>query len=427
MRVAIVGAADSVDKIYNILEKKYIDIEFVLKKEDKIEKIHEVLEEIKDEVDGIYLTGIGVYYSLVNNSKFDLEKPVVYTRRGSIGLIKSFWELKEEKNNILNLKLGIDIVEEEILLNVLKEFDIKLEKIFYQKYEMLKKEEEYIEEYLKAYKNGEINCVFTSFGYIYNVLKEKKIPVYRIQATNIEIENEFKALLNRIELVNNRKGKIGIEIIKLESLNMNLDNNLENKMKIEKKLLEYAKELEGNIQTSDKKEYIIISNIEVLKNTENLKRIFSLQNELELLEEKIVVGIGEGNTIFQAEKNARISLKLSLNKNGKIFYSNGEKIKGPLYSSKELEYKKVSSKRMKKIADEIGINSSYLEKIKGIMCKKKKDEFTSSEIAEILNITQRSTNRILKKIIEKDYAESVQVENSVGVGRPKRIIKFKIN
>ena len=179
--------------------------------------------------------------------------------------------------------------------------------------------------------------------------------------------------------------------------------------------------------TSDKKEYIIISNIEVLKNTENLKRIFSLQNELELLEEKIVVGIGEGNTIFQAEKNARISLKLSLNKNGKIFYSNGEKIKGPLYSSKELEYKKVSSKRMKKIADEIGINSSYLEKIKGIMCKKKKDEFTSSEIAEILNITQRSTNRILKKIIEKDYAESVQVENSVGVGRPKRIIKFKIN
>ena len=120
MRIAIVGAADSVDKIYNILEKKYIDIEFVLKKEDKIEKIHEVLEEIKDEVDGIYLTGIGVYYSLVNNSKFDLEKPVVYTRRGSIGLIKSFWELKEEKNNILNLKLGIDVVEEEILLNVLK-------------------------------------------------------------------------------------------------------------------------------------------------------------------------------------------------------------------------------------------------------------------------------------------------------------------
>ena len=35
MKIAIVGAADSVDKIYNTLEKKYTDIEFILKKEDK--------------------------------------------------------------------------------------------------------------------------------------------------------------------------------------------------------------------------------------------------------------------------------------------------------------------------------------------------------------------------------------------------------
>lgn len=58
--------------------------------------------------------------------------------------------------------------------------------------------------------------------------------------------------------------------------------------------------------------------------------------------------------------------------------------------------------------------------------KQKKDSFTSIEIAKILNITPRSVNRIVKKIIEKDYAESVQVENSVTAGRPRRIIKFKI-
>ena len=33
MKIAIVGAADSVDKIYNTLEKKYTDIDFILKKE----------------------------------------------------------------------------------------------------------------------------------------------------------------------------------------------------------------------------------------------------------------------------------------------------------------------------------------------------------------------------------------------------------
>ena len=110
----------------------------------------------------------------------------------------------------------------------------------------------------------------------------------------------------------------------------------------------------------------------------------------------------------------------------KIFYSNGEKIRGPLLKVEELEYKSVSDEKIKNIADEIGISPIYLEKIKGMIKKQKKDSFTSIEIAKILNITPRSVNRIVKKIIEKDYAESVQVENSVTAGRPRRIIKFKI-
>ena len=426
MKIAIVGAADSVDKIYNTLEKKYTDIEFILKKEDKIEKMLKIIKGIKDEIDGIYLTGIGVYYALVNDNEIELDKPVVYTRRGSIGLIKSFWELKEKRHNILNLKLGIDVVEKETLLNVINEFDIKLKKIFYQKYEIQKTEEEYLEEYLKSYENREIDCVFTAFGYIYNVLKEKKIPVYRIQATNIEIESEFKTLLNRIELTNNRKDKIGIEIIKIDSIKSSLDNNLENKLKLEKKLLEYSKEVEGKIQVSDNKEYMIISNIEMLKSKENLKVILNLKEDFEKIGEKLLIGIGEGHKIFQAEKNARVALKLSLNQEGKIFYSNGEKIRGPLLNVEELEYKSVSDEKIKNIADEIGISPIYLEKIKGMIKKQKKDSFTSIEIAKILNITPRSVNRIVKKIIEKDYAESVQVENSVTAGRPRRIIKFKI-
>lgn len=426
MKIAIVGASDSVDKIYTFLANKYREIKFILEKEDKTEKISQIVEKIKDEVDGIYLTGIGVYYALVNDNEIELDKPVVYTKRGNIGLIKSFWDFQKNGNEIENLKLGLDVVEEEVFLNVVKEFDIKLDEVFYQKYEIQKKEEQYLQEYLKKYRNKEINCVFTAFGYIYSVLREMNIPVYRIQATNIEIENEFKYLLNRIELINNKKDKIGIEIIKIDSTTSSLDSNLENKMKIEKKLLEYSKDVEGKIQVSDNKEYMIISNIEMLKNKENLGQVLKLKEEVKAQGEKLIVGIGEGNTIFQAEKNARIALKLSSNKEGNIFYSNGNKIKGPLLDSKEIEYKKVSNERIKNIAEEIGISPIYLEKIKGMIAREKKNEFTSMEIARILNITPRSVNRILKKIIEKNYAENIRMESLITAGRPRRVVKFNI-
>lgn len=425
MRIAIVGAGDSVEKIYNILSKKYKKIEFILKKEDRIENTLKIIKEIESEVEGIYLTGIGVYYSLLNNKELEINKPVVYTKRGSIGLIKSFWEL--QKDNLIedNIRLGWDIVEEHIFNEVVKEFDIELKGSYYQKYEPNKTENEYLENYLEKYKSKEINCIFTAFGYIYNKLKEKKIPVYRLQATNIEIENDFVALLNKI-ILNEKNSGLGVQIIKINSNKTGFDkNNLELKMEIEKSLLEYSKKVEGNIQISDEKEYMIISNIDILQGDESLKEILALKSRFEGQNEELAVGIGEGKTIFQAERNARVALKLSLTKEGKIFYSNGKVVKGPLLNSKELEYKRDSDERIKTMAEEIEISPIYLEKIKSMIKKKKKNSFTSIEIAEVLNITTRSVNRIIKKILEKDYAEIVQVESSITAGRPRRVIKFK--
>lgn len=425
MRIAIVGAGDSVEKIYNILSKKYKKIEFILKKEDKIENTLKIIKEIESEVEGIYLTGIGVYYSLLNNKELEINKPVVYTKRGSIGLIKSFWELQKDSLIEDNIRLGWDIVEEHIFNEVVKEFDIELKGSYYQKYEPNKTENEYLENYLEKYKSKEINCIFTAFGYIYNKLKEKKIPVYRLQATNIEIENDFVALLNKI-ILNEKNSGLGVQIIKINSNKTGFDkNNLELKMEIEKSLLEYSKKVEGNIQISDEKEYMIISNIDILQGDESLKEILALKSRFEGQNEELAVGIGEGKTIFQAERNARVALKLSLTKEGKIFYSNGKVVKGPLLNSKELEYKRDSDERIKTMAEEIEISPIYLEKIKSMIKKKKKNTFTSVEIAEVLNITTRSVNRIIKKILEKDYAEIVQVESSITAGRPRRVIKFK--
>lgn len=425
MRIAIVGAGDSVEKIYNILSKKYKKIEFILKKEDKIENTLKIIKEIESEVEGIYLTGIGVYYSLLNNKELEINKPVVYTKRGSIGLIKSFWELQKDSLIEDNIRLGWDIVEEHIFNEVVKEFDIELKGSYYQKYEPNKTENEYLENYLEKYKSKEINCIFTAFGYIYNKLKEKKIPVYRLQATNIEIENDFVALLNKI-ILNEKNSGLGVQIIKINSNKTGFDkNNLELKMEIEKSLLEYSKKVEGNIQISDEKEYMIISNIDILQGDESLKEILALKSRFEGQNEELAVGIGEGKTIFQAERNARVALKLSLTKEGKIFYSNGKVVKGPLLNSKELEYKRDSDERIKTMAEEIEISPIYLEKIKSMIKKKKKNSFTSVEIAEVLNITTRSVNRIIKKILEKDYAEIVQVESSITAGRPRRVIKFK--
>lgn len=427
MKIGIVGVSDSVKKIYKLLSQKYKEVEFVLAEEERIENMLERIQDISTDVDGIYLTGIGVYYSLINSRTIDVKKPVCYVKRGSIGLIKSFWDFQKDKTyNIKdNLKIGIDVVSEKIFLEVIKEFEIDIKDYYYQKYDSDKTEEEYLENYLKKYKKGEINCVFTAFGYIYNFLVKNSIPAYRIQATDMEIEDEFISLLNNVKYLEDKSNKIGVKILKVFSGEKKLyKNNLKNKLEVEKELLEYSKEVEGNLQVCDENEYMIISNIELLKSRENLNKIFKLKEMLKNKDGKLAVGIGEGNTLFQAERNARKALKLSFSKNEEIFLFDGESVRGPLLAQNELEYKNISDEKIEKISNEIGVSSLYLEKIKSIMKRQNKDSFTSEEISGILNITQRSVNRILKKIIEKNYAENIRTENSLTAGRPKRIIKF---
>lgn len=425
MKIAIIGAPDSVKKVYSILSSAYSEINFVTRSTEKIDDMINFIQDIEENVDGFYLTGIGIYSA--SNEKTNIKKPVVYTKRGITGIVKSFWDFQKDNcgTSILkNMKIGIDVVDEKDFLETLEEFNIKIKSYYLQKYDYQKTEAEYLEEYLKKIKSGEINCVFTAFGYIYSALKEKNIPVYRVQATNVEIREEFTNLLNRIKMSKAENSKISVEIIKILKSEGISNNILSDKLQFEKELLSYSQMVDGNIQTLGSDEYLILSNKGLLNAPENINTILSIIKNYSSKGLIISIGIGEGNTMFLSEKNARIALKISMgNGNNSIFFSDGSEVKGPLMEKREILYKNSSDKKILEVSKNTGVSALYLEKIKSVIKKQDKNSFTSVELAEFLNISERSTNRIIKKIIESGYA-SVEYENSFGAGRPRRKTQF---
>ena len=425
MKIAIIGAPDSVKKVYSILSSAYSEINFVTRSTEKIDDMINFIQDIEESVDGFYLTGIGVYSAL--NEKTNITKPVVYTKRGITGIMKSFWEFQRDNcgTSILkNMKIGIDVIDEKDFLETLEEFDIEIKSYYLQKYDYQKTEAEYLKEYIRKITSGEVNCIFTAFGYIYSALKEKNIPVYRVQATNGEIRKEFKNLLNRIKMSKAENSKISVEIIKILKSEGISNNILSDKLQFEKELLSYSQMVDGNIQTLGSDEYLILSNKGLLNAPENINTILSIIKNYSYKGLHISIEIGEGNTIFLSEKNARTALKISIsNGNDSIFFSDGSEVKGPLMEKREILYKNFSDKRILEISKNTGVSTLYLEKIKSVIKKQDKNSFTSAELAEFLNISERSTNRIIKKIIEAGYA-SVEFENSFGAGRPRKKTQF---
>ena len=141
MKIAIMGASDSVEKIYKVLSTEHKDIEFVKYAEDEIKKLIDMTRDIDFEIDGIFLTGIGVYSEITSKIRF--EKPVVYTERGIIGIIKALFEFYMEWDDTKNTSIALDIIEEKDLIEVLNEFNIQVKSYDIQKYLPSKNEGDY--------------------------------------------------------------------------------------------------------------------------------------------------------------------------------------------------------------------------------------------------------------------------------------------
>lgn len=421
MKIAIVGAEDSVNKTYNILKNTNYNVTFFLKKEDQIKNTTKWIMQEEENFDGFFLTGIGIYHSLLKCEQASFNKPIAFLKRGAMSLIKTFWELKKTMS-LKNLKIGFDIVEEQTFINICNEFSIKLENYYHQEYIFCKTENAYLKNYVDMYKNKKINCVLTSFGYIYKELKKLNIPVFRIQATNIEIEEEFKDLIYRIKLKRAEKNKIGVVILKINK-NYMTTNILEERIFIEKMLIQYSKDIKGSVQSISADEYLLISNTELIKNDESLQSLFDI---IDLCAKKHIlvdIGIGEGSTVFNAEKNARKSLSFCKKEiENSIFISSDNEIKGPLFKKKELSLK--IDNNLKQISENCKLNLSIIQTLNALQEKEMDYFFTSYELAKYLNITERSINRILKILIENNYVEEKKDTSKIGAGRPRRIFKF---
>ncbi|MCQ4923135.1 hypothetical protein NE686_08575 [Tissierella carlieri] len=425
MRIAIMGASDSVEKIYKVLSQEEENIEFIKYAEDEIKKLIDLARNIDTGIDGIFLTGIGVYSELSSQIRF--EQPVVYTERGIIGIIKAMCEFRMDWKDIKNSRIALDIIEEKDLLDVFNEFNIEVKSYDIQKYLPSKNEEDYIKYYLEKYEEKQIECIFTSFGYIYNYLKNHDIPVYRIQATNIDIKNRFAELKNSIRLKNMNERATQIQVIQVVEKNGELYNSIEGQVQLEEEILMYSKEIEGMMQTTNPNEYLIISNKGALLSRENINSLSKIVNNCKLNNIILGIGIGEGVTLYQSEINARNALRKSVSeKQGNIYFYDGENVVGPILRESQIKYKNLADKKTLQLSKEIGISYQYIEKINGVINKLGRDEFTSQELSEILSISERSANRILKNIIDKGYGEESNLENSLGAGRPRRKIKIKL-
>jgi len=426
-KVALIGPSDSVEIMQESVKRFFPSTAFETYIRERTEDIHEVLEQSQSECDGLLFSGIGVQESA--KAKGVLTKPYTQIERGAYSLIRAFSEIL--RRGLSFDRISIDVVTKQVIAEVIREFGIPFGQVYSMPFSTQYNEQEFMEWHRELLESNKVDLAISGFGSVYQQLVGLGHPVFRMRPSSLQVRETVEHLLADIAAQGLRSAGIAIQIIRVhrnEEHSINQYDRMKDEGRFFLELLDYVRAIQGSIFTIGKREYAVFSTRGVIESPVHLDMFGTLLSWGRKNNLKVCSGIGIGSTAFEAEKSAQTALSHSRQQpHGGVFFVHDDQIRGPLGEEEELQYRtRIGDNTLLRIAKEIGINPSYVDRIRAIMDKTGKKTFDSEALAVCLGIGERSARRVLKKLVDSGHATLVGKEHSYNVGRPKNLVQIKI-
>lgn len=426
-RLALVGPSDSVEIMRESMKRFFPDVAFKAYVRERIEDVHEVLEQSQSECDGLLFSGIGVQEAAKVTGV--LTKPYTQIERGAYSLIRAFSEI--QRRGLSFDRISIDVVTQQVISEVIREFGIPFGQVYSMPFTTQHTEQEFLEWHRGLLESDKVDLAISGFGSVYQQLIGLGCPVFRMLPSSLQVRDTVEHLLGAIAARGLRSAGIAIQIIRLfrnEGNSINQYDRMRDEGLFFLELLDYVRAIQGSVFNIGKREYAIFSTRGVIESPVHLGLFGDILNWSRKNNLRVCSGIGIGSTAFEAEKSARTALAHSRERShGGVFLAHDDQIRGPLGEEDELHYRtRIGDDTLLRIAREIGVTPSYVDRIRAIMDKTGKNTFDSGDLAACLGIGERSARRVLKKLLDSGHATLVGKENSYTVGRPKNLVQINI-
>ena len=437
MKLGLVGHKKSIQKIKNVIDKSFsnintIDIDFV--DVDQIPTLVAYLKSLERNLDGIMFTG-NIPYEYMNKAMIS-KTPWVYIERTHSQLTRALLKASYVyKYDILNV--SIDSYDTKLVNSVYHDIGILNNLSHVYSLDNIKIDSDLLNRlksfHVENYVLNNVTFCMTGITSIYEFLVDKKIPCVLIEATDSLIKETVQTIIYKHKTKISQERHIVALSVEIDSqnefsvINENEYQVMLNKMKVTEEIYKFAQKIQAAVVELGFKGYLLFSTKNILENeTNELKKIDLLKDVGKNTNYTISLGIGYGVTAREAKYNANLGMIRAFKTGGnKAYVVENGKYLGPIYYEKNTnkQYEIIDS-NYRKIADETGLSVNKIFSLCCIVEQHKKDYFTSSELADYLNLSNRSVNRIINKLEVNNYAKIIGKRVVSKAGRPSRIIKL---
>ena len=396
IKLAILTPKNSSEKIKNSLKEIKCEIKYIFY--NNLYDLEELYLKNAQKYDGIITSG-PIGYEIIKNS-VELFTPLYHFDISKGDLYKYLFNILKENPKIDFSRVYIDFISPEKKEYWFKDiFKKEEEPIFYQinfsnknLYETLKNN------YINLKKEKKIDIVLTRISNMVNFLKSEKISFDFLFPSEENIKNTVLEVINDIKILKSEKKQIIFGKLLFDKISIDIEEEIHS---ISKNCI--IKILDKNIEILMLYEDFINSNIAL-----NLKKKFR---------NNFLSGWGKGNNINEARHNAEKSYIKNKETNTEVIYlvsTNSETILSEINAKKKKNIEIIE--KLKKL----NITKQNSEKL--IELFKNQEKVSCANLADYLNISERTANRLLLKLEENSLAISNLIK--INRGRPKKIYTF---
>lgn len=396
IKLAILTPKNSSEKIKNSLKEITCEIKYIFY--NNLYDLEELYLKNAQKYDGIITSG-PIGYEIIKNS-VELFTPLYHFDISKGDLYKYLFNILKENPKIDFSRVYIDFISPEKKEYWFKDiFKKEEEPIFYQinfsnknLYETLKNN------YINLKKEKKIDIVLTRISNMVNFLKSEKISFDFLFPSEENIKNTVLEVIKDIKILKSEKKQIIFGKLLFDKISIDIEEEIHS---ISKNCI--IKILDKNIEILMLYEDFINSNIAL-----NLKKKFR---------NNFFSGWGKGNNINEARHNAEKSYIKNKETNTEVIYlvsTNSETILSEINAKKKKNIEIIEKLK------ELNITKQNSEKL--IELFKNQEKVSCANLADYLNISERTANRLLLKLEENSLAISNLIK--INRGRPKKIYTF---
>jgi hypothetical protein len=409
-KIAVFGSSEFLHKIVNA-SSQMTDITIDPYIYQHPQEAAELIRKLKP-CDVVFFSGALPYYFSKKHLD-NLPYPTLILTQDEITIAASLLAITQNRNVPLE-RISIDLYDASIINNVLSESEIRIESLQIMDFKQQMLEDCFnidsiIQFHFSLWEQGVTDTALTSVHAVYDQLQSLGVPAIRMADPRNSLMRGLQTAKDQSELFKSKAAQVAVGYLSLEEPSQQQIDKL-------------AHLLNAYIQPLNR-------NLFVLYSTRGEMDGNRLNDFLEKWKGTLISGFGYGSTIKEADQHAKIALRFAekelSSKCGYILTDDKEMV-GPFPYEHKQHSLKNDHPELLHVARETKLSPSNLSKILEFNNSRHSRQFTSADLTDYLQVTRRSTERIIKKLVDNGYVKVVGEEMVYHQGRPRAIYELNM-